>query len=231
MLPKVTALTLLGALCSAESAVAGGPVLIELFTSQGCNSCPPADAYLGDLAQRRDVIALAFHVDYWNYIGWKDPFSDAAWTERQRTYSRSLGTSQIYTPQVVVDGGDHAVGSDRRAVERLIGEAAKRDRPVLAAKRTVEGLRLTIEGAGEGEIWVVGYDPRHETKVPRGENAGKTLTEFNVVRGVARIEAWKGGLYSRTLMASELPPGGAHVALIQAPNLGRVLAVSAAATP
>lgn len=231
MVPKVTVLALLGALFSAESAEAGGPVLVELFTSQGCNSCPPADAYLGDLARRRDVIALAFHVDYWNYIGWKDPFSDAAWTERQRHYSRSLGTSQVYTPQMVVDGGDHAVGSDRRAVETLIGRAAKRDRPEVAARRTAEGLSLTIQGQGEGEIWVVGYDPRHETKVPRGENAGKTLTEFNVVRGIVRIEAWKGGSFARTLRTSELPPGESHIALVQAPNLGRILAASAAATP
>lgn len=231
MIRKAAALTLLASLFSAESAEAGGPVLIELFTSQGCNSCPPADAYLGDLAKRRDVIALAFHVDYWNYIGWKDPFSDAAWTERQRLYSRSLGTSQVYTPQVVVDGRDHAVGSDRRAVERLIGEAAKRDRPSLAATRSAEGLSLTIQGQGEGEIWIVGYDPRHETKVPRGENAGKTLTEFNVVRGVARFDAWRGGALTRTIATDELPPGAAHVAIIQAPNLGRILAVSAAATP
>ena len=229
MIPKVTTLTLLGALISAESAAADGPVLIELFTSQGCNSCPPADAYLGDLAKRRDVIALAFHVDYWDYIGWKDSFADAAWTQRQRLYARSLGTQQIYTPQMVIDGGKHAVGSDRPAVERLIGEAAKRNRPALAVKRTAEGLSLTIEGQGEGEVWIVGYDPRHDTKVPRGENAGKTLAEFNVVRGMVRIDAWKGGALARTLAASELPPGVAHVALIQAPNLGRVLA--AAATP
>lgn len=231
MIPKVTALTLLAALLSAESAEAGGPVLIELFTSQGCNSCPPADAYLGDLARRRDVVALAFHVDYWNYIGWKDPFSDVAWTERQRLYSRSLGTSQVYTPQMIVDGRDHAVGSDRRAVERLIGEATRRDRPSLTATRSVEGLSLTIQGQGEGEFWIVGYDPRHETKVPRGENAGKTLTEFNVVRGVTRLDAWRGGPLTRTIAAGELPPGAAHVAMIQAPNLGRVLAVAVAAMP
>ena len=229
MKAKVTVLTLLAALFSAESVEAAGPVLVELFTSQGCNSCPPADVYLGDLAKRKDVIALAFHIDYWDHIGWKDAFADAAWTQRQRLYSRSLGTRQIYTPQMVVDGGRHAVGSDRPAVERLIGAAAKRERPALSVTRTADGLSLTIGGSGEGEVWIVGYDPRHETKVPRGENAGKTLTEFNIVRGMTRIEAWKGGALTRTLPARELPPGSAHVAMIQAPNLGRVLA--AAATP
>ncbi|MSP48843.1 MAG: DUF1223 domain-containing protein [Alphaproteobacteria bacterium] len=226
---KAGLLALFAALFSAESARAGGPVLIELFTSQGCSSCPPADAYLGELAKRRDVVVLAFHIDYWDYIGWKDPFGDAAWTARQRQYAQSLKTPQIYTPQMVVDGGNHAVGSDRRAVERLIAEAAKRERPTLELKRTAEGLSLAIQGQGEGEVWIVGYDPRHETKVVRGENAGRTLTEVNVVRGIRQIEAWKGGSLTRSLALGELPPGAAYVAVVQAPNLGRVLAT--AATP
>jgi hypothetical protein len=223
---RTLSLAFLAAVLSAESASAGGPVVVELFTSQGCNSCPPADVYLGDLAKRRDVLALAFHVDYWDYIGWKDPFGDAAWTARQRHYARSLKTSQVYTPQMVVDGGDHAVGSDRRSVERLITEAAKRDRPVLEAKRTADGLSLRIEGTGTGEIWIVGYDPKHETKVPRGENAGSTLTEFNVVRGLRQVDAWKGGALARTIPVSELPPGAAYAVLVQTADLGRVLAAA-----
>lgn len=222
----VTSLAAFAMLISAESARAGGPVLVELFTSQGCNSCPPADAYLGDLAKRRDVVALAFHVDYWDYIGWKDTFADAAWTKRQREYSRSLRTTQIYTPQMVVDGGQHAVGSDRRAVERLIGDAAKLERPALELKRAADGLSLKVDGQGEAEIWIVGYDPKHETKVQRGENAGKTLAEFNVVRGLKRVDAWKGGTLAKTLAASELPPGSAYAVLVQEAGLGRVLAVA-----
>lgn len=213
-------------LFSAESARAGGPVLVELFTSQGCNSCPPADAYLGDLAKRRDVVALAFHVDYWDHIGWKDQFADPAWTQRQRQYSRSLRTAQIYTPQMVIDGGAHAVGSDRGSVERLIGAAAKRERPAVELTRAAGGLDLKVDGQGEGEIWIVGYDPRHETKVQRGENAGKTLAEFNIVRGIRQVDSWKGGALKRTLGASELPPGAAYAVLIQEANLGRVLAVA-----
>ena len=225
----VTVLAFLAALIPAESARADGPVLVELFTSQGCNSCPPADAYLGDLAKRRDVIALAFHVDYWDYIGWKDPFADAAWTTRQRLYAKSLGASQIYTPQIVVDGGNHAVGSDRRDVERLIGAAVKRERPMLEVKRSPAGLSLAVNGTGEGELWIVGYDPRHETKVARGENAGRTLAEFNVVRGLIRVDAWKGGPLTRTVAAADLPHGTAYVAVLQAPGPGRVIAT--AATP
>ncbi len=221
-----SSLAALAMLVSAESVRADGPVLVELFTSQGCNSCPPADAYLGDLAKRKDVVALAFHVDYWDQLGWKDPFADAAWTRRQRQYSRALRTTQIYTPQMVIDGGVHAIGSDRASVERLIGDAAKRQRPAVALKRAPDGLDLRIDGQGEGEIWVVGYDPRHETKVPRGENAGKTLAEFNVVRGIRQVDAWKGGALSRMLAAAELPPGAAHAVLIQEAGLGRVLAVA-----
>lgn len=228
MLGKMAALALLAALIPAESARADGPVLVELFTSQGCNSCPPADAYLGDLAKRRDVIALAFHVDYWDAIGWKDPFGDAAWTARQRLYSKTLGTSQIYTPQMVVDGGNHAVGSDRRDVERLIGAAAKRERPTLEVRRSPEGLDLTVRGSGDGELWIVGYDPRHDTKVARGENAGRTLAEFNVVRGLVRVDAWKGGALTRSVATADLPPGAAYVAVLQAPGPGRVIAAATA---
>ena len=217
---------LLSLLLPGESARAESPVLVELFTSQGCNSCPPADAYLGDLAKRKDVIALAFHVDYWDQLGWKDPFAQKAWTQRQRAYQGALRLSTIYTPQMVVDGGDHAVGSDRRAVEALIAKAASRRRPSLAAKATAAGLSLTISGEGEGEIWIVGYDPRHDTRVARGENAGKTLAEFNIVRGVVRLEVWKGGALARAVTKAELPEGSAFMALLQAPGQGRVLAVA-----
>jgi len=223
--PSLAALAML---ISAESARADGPVLIELFTSQGCNSCPPADAYLGDLARRKDVVALAFHVDYWDQLGWKDPFADAAWTKRQRQYSRSLRTTQIYTPQMVVDGGEHAVGSDRGSVERLVGAAAKRARPKVELTRAADGLDLKVDGQGEGEIWIVGYDPKHETKVARGENAGKTLAEFNVVRGIRQVEGWKGGALARRLASAELPPGAAYAVLVQEADLGRVLAVATA---
>ncbi len=221
--PSLAALAML---ISAESARADGPVLIELFTSQGCNSCPPADAFLGDLARRKDVVALAFHVDYWDQLGWKDPFADAAWTKRQRQYSRSLRTTQIYTPQMVVDGGEHAVGSDRGSVERLVGAAAKRARPKVELTRAAGGLDLKVDGQGEGEIWIVGYDPKHETKVARGENAGKTLAEFNVVRGIRQVEGWKGGALERRLASAELPPGAAYAVLVQEAGLGRVLAVA-----
>src|SRR5438105_11263765 len=97
---------------TAATAGAQAPVVIELFTSQGCESCPPADAYLGELARRADVVALAFHVDYWDYIGWKDPYASSAATARQRGYAAALGARVVYTPQMVIQGAAHEVGSD-----------------------------------------------------------------------------------------------------------------------
>src|SRR5690242_14224748 len=105
---------------------AGSPVVVELFTSQGCSSCPPADAYLAELAARRDVLALSIHVDYWNYIGWTDPFASREATQRQKEYARNLGQKYVYTPEIVVDGAAHEVGSDREGCERLIAAAKAR---------------------------------------------------------------------------------------------------------
>ena len=210
----------------AETA-ARGPVLVELFTSQGCNSCPPADAYLGDLTRRGDVLPLAFHVDYWDRLGWKDPFSARAWTERQRAYAATLRTSQVYTPQMVVDGAAHAVGSDRAAVEKLIERARSPSGASVDIRRQATGLSLRIEGMGEGEVWLIGFDPVHETKIPRGENAGKTLREFNIVRGMVRAAGWTGGALVRDVGREALPQGEALVAVLQASGPRRVLAVSA----
>jgi hypothetical protein len=102
---------------------ADGPWAVELFTSQGCSSCPPADAYLGLLSKRPDIVALSFHVDYWDYIGWKDPFATRATTDRQRAYARVLKQRYVYTPEMVVEGIGHDTGRERAAIERLLAEA------------------------------------------------------------------------------------------------------------
>src|SRR5689334_6685490 len=117
------------ALAAAAPAKAAGPVVVELFTSQGCSSCPPADAYLGELAKRTDVLALAFHVDYWNYIGWTDPFAAKWATQRQKDYGNSLAQRYVYTPEIVVGGAAHEVGSNRDAIERLIAAQRREDGP------------------------------------------------------------------------------------------------------
>ncbi|MBI1779733.1 MAG: DUF1223 domain-containing protein [Proteobacteria bacterium] len=199
------------------------PVVLELFTSQGCDSCPPADAYLGELAKRPDAIALAFHVDYWDYIGWKDPYALADATKRQRDYGGALGARVIYTPQLVIQGAVHEVGSDRGAVARSIA-AALRPTVSVRLKREADALKLEIgAGSGPGEVWLVGYDPKHETKVPRGENAGKTLVEYNIVRGFRRVATWSGAALSLDLPVGELPLGSAYAALLQVPGPGPIL--------
>jgi hypothetical protein len=172
------------------------PVVVELYTSQGCSSCPPADALLGELARRKDVVALSFHVDYWDYIGWKDPFASAAATERQRDYGRALGLKMVYTPQIIVDGTADAVGSDQNAVEKLIAAAAKRPRVDIKFSLDEMG-RLFVELpehplAGMATVWLAVFDSEHKTAVARGENSGATLSDYNVVRELRRVGNWPG---------------------------------------
>ena len=172
---------------------ATAPVLVELFTSQGCNTCPPMDAYLGELARRADVVALSLHVDYWNGLGWIDPFSSPEMTRRQRTYARALGASTIYTPQMVVDGRGHS--HRREEVERMIEAAASRPKLALAlADDAARGATLSLPAspARNAAVWLALFDARHATEIKRGENGGRTLAYFNVVRAMRRVAEWDG---------------------------------------
>jgi hypothetical protein len=196
------------------------PVVVELFTSQGCSSCPPADALLTEFARTRaDVLPLAFHVTYWDYLGWKDPFGLTAATDRQKAYGRALGQDGVYTPEMVVDGTTGVVGSDRAAAGAAIARAAVKT-VVLAVRRDGTGLVVSAgAGAGSGQILLVGYDPSHQTPVGRGENDGRTLLESNVVRSVVPIGAWSGGPV--TLQAAV--PAGERVAVLLQSATGRIL--------
>ncbi len=173
------------------------PVVVELYTSQGCNSCPPADALLGELTRQAGIVALGFHVDYWNYLGWHDPFSNKKFTYRQKEYAMSFRQTGVYTPQMVIQGRRGEVGSDRRTVMRAIADARK-TKPiatVLLEKLGGTRLRAVVTGAAEAkgaDIWFALFDRRHSTKVPRGENEGKTLTNFNVVREWRKVGAFEG---------------------------------------
>lgn len=160
-------------------------VVIELFTSQGCSSCPPADQLLAELAAAPDVIALAFHVDYWNDLGWADPFSRAAFTARQQVYAGDAG--RVYTPALVVNGAADVVGSNRRAVAKAI--AGARRLPVLPARATVDGAAVRVEATPpDGTTAVVAvYEDGLRTAVPRGENAGATLPNDRVVRALVPL--------------------------------------------
>lgn len=172
---------------------AAHPVVVELFTSQGCSSCPPAEAYLAQLSNRPEVLALSFAVTYWDDQGWKDTFGDPAYTDRQTAYVKSLGGDGDYTPQIVVNGAADAVGSRRPAVEALIRGAG---RPVGPALALTPGGATLAAGAWNGppaDVWLVRYD-RRTVQVPigRGENGGRTLPQKNVVHGLRRLGAWSG---------------------------------------
>jgi len=178
-------------------AAGDAPVVVELFTSQGCSSCPPADAYLGELAKQKNVIALAYHVDYWDYIGWKDPYALSEATARQRGYTQALGNRYLYTPQMVVGGRGDATGSDRAAVAKLIGadEAVASKIPVVAMERSENHYAVKIPASnmkGAATVWMVLYDKEHSTPVARGENGGRTLREFNTVRELRNIGRYSG---------------------------------------
>lgn len=168
-----------------------GPVVVELFTSQGCSSCPPADAVLSRLAREgsagRAVAPLAFHVDYWNQLGWTDPWSRAAWSERQQAYASALGDRRVYTPALVIGGRAHVVGSNRGAVADGIAAAPA---PAALDARLVWGdgaVEVTATAPADGDAWLAVYEDGLVTAVPRGENAGRTMTNDRVVRTLARI--------------------------------------------
>ncbi len=177
--------------------LADTPVVVELFTSQGCSSCPPADALLGKLSKRKDVLPLAFHVDYWDYIGWKDPYASKDTTDRQYGYGHALGLNMVYTPQMVIDGSQDVVGSDESAVLRAITASTIRKKLKLAIQRDATGQYKVVLPAGDSgkapaSVYIALFDHAHRTDVKKGENADSSLTEFNIVREWRKIGEWKG---------------------------------------
>lgn len=208
-------------------AMAKPPVVVELYTSQGCNSCPPADAFLQSLAQRRDVIALSFHVTYWDYIGWRDTLGSKANDQRQRLYKRWLGTKRVYTPQMIVNGQLQGVGSDRPAINGLIDEAKRTSQPVIdiRLRQTDMGVQVTIPALpayqGRATVQAIWFDPHNKVPVARGENAGKVLSYANSVRGTSTI-----GRYQGQAVQLLIPPMSEmrHCAvLVQDDKTGRII--------
>ena len=199
------------------------PVVVELFTSQGCSSCPPADAIVADLARTRpDLLPLTFHVTYWNNLGWQDPFSFPGATERQRHYVAEAVSPEVYTPAMVIDGRLDVVGSNRAAVAVTLARAtadATTDAPV-EVTRNGAGLSVTVgAGSGRGAVLVLGYDRQHQTAVGRGENGGRMLVEANIVRSMSVAGTWTG----QPLHLDVAAPAGEDVAVIVQAETGRVL--------
>lgn len=170
------------------TAFAGGQTLtvVELFTSQGCSSCPPADSYVGELVKRDDLLALSYHVGYWDYIGWKEPFAKAEYTQRQRRYSQSMKLSYVYTPQTVIQGSEQAVGSDVSEINTKIPRTQQTEpTPVSVEKKPGVAFEVSVEAVkslGPVEIYLVGFGRSHSTDIRRGENSGKKLSNYNVIR-------------------------------------------------
>ena len=214
---------------SAGRAQDKAPVVVELFTSEGCSSCPPADAILGELAQRPDIVALAFHVDYWDYIGWKDPYASAANTRRQHDYAAALRLHMVYTPQMVVDGRTDVVGTERGDVEAAIGKAAAGPKLAISIEKDAGvGYRVAIPAAappagGPATVWLALFDSERATPVKRGENGGRTLREYNIVREWRRIATWDGSALSLPLAMTGKPAQDGCAIIVQSGPVGPIL--------
>lgn len=205
-------------------------VVVELFQSQGCSSCPPANANVIAAAERGDVLALSYHVTYWDHLGWKDTFAKPAFTERQRAYARTLG-SGVYTPQVVVNGRADLVGSDRGALDTAI---RRNLRPPFELKIVATPGAVTVGAAASrspSDVWLVRYDPRI-TQVPirRGENGGRTLPHRNVVQEIVRLGSWSGAERRYDLPASKDPALRAAI-LVQRSDIGAIVAAERVPPP
>ena len=207
-----------------------GPWAVELFTSQGCSSCPPADAFLGRLAKRPDIVALSYHVDYWDYIGWKDPFATRATTDRQRAYARVLKQRYVYTPEMGVAGSGHDTGRERAGVEKLLAQAqsrsTRRATPELSRAHggvlSVTLAAFPLEGA-PADVTLAIYDRRHSTPVASGENQGRMIENFNVVRRLQVLSRWDGAEASWTIEDAGLQPGIGAAVIVQRADHGSVI--------
>lgn len=214
------------------------PVVVELFTSEGCSSCPPADEQL--LRLQRDqpvpganIIPLSFHVDYWDYLGWRDPFSSHAHTERQQAYNRALRDRSSYTPQMVVDGAVGIVGSNGTAAEKAVEDAARRTHISVDLQRSGAGLKVAIPAMKDAvEVLLIITENNLASSVVRGENAGRRLRHAAVVRRLKVVARLKVGQAFQAELPLDLPPESRRdqlqaVVLVQEPASRRILGASA----
>lgn len=205
------------------------PVVVELFTSQGCDTCPPADAVLGQLADRKDVIALSLPVTYWDMLGWRDTMASDANTRRQKAYAEAMGHGGVYTPQMIIDGTADLVGNRAQAVDAAIAARAGAGEAVHVSLQTTPGeLHISIGAApasGDATIWLFNVLTRATVKVGAGENNGRTLSYRNIVRNVKSIGVWKGQAFSLSLPRNDpaVPQHDAVAVVVQQGGYGKVL--------
>jgi hypothetical protein len=195
--------------------------VVELFTSQGCSSCPPADAILADLAQKGDVIALSYHVDYWDYLGWQDTLGSPENTQRQYDYMKSFGTRSVYTPQAVINGQAHVNGAHRSEVSDALndmkgtGAALKVDVDVSQSAESITiKTSASSEPVGEAHVLLVSYDAAQPVEITRGENAGKTVVYWNAVRSIQTAGIWRGKEAQFEMPVSDMAKKGANCAVL-----------------
>jgi hypothetical protein len=197
--------------------------VVELFTSQGCSSCPPADTILGELAKDPSVIALSMPIDYWDYLGWKDTLADARFSARQKAYSQMRGDREVYTPQVVVNGFTHVIGSDRTSIENAIGDTSKASGvmsvPVTMTQSGKE-INVSVAASGKGpaamhgEVWICSISKAVPISIGRGENSGRQITYHNVVRNLLKLGDWNGNADSWTVPLENISHDGVDAAAV-----------------
>ena len=220
------------AILTSRALAAEPPVLIELFTSQGCSDCPPADRLIGELKGRSDLHVVSLNVDYWDYLGWKDTLGKAEYSQRQQDYARARGDSEVYTPQAVINGERHAVGSNRSQIEAAIAaaRAGAANVPVLA-KEVAGNIEVSLGAlAGEsGTLWLMGVAPEVSVAIGRGENKGASVTYHNVARQVVAAGSWDGSPKSFTVARSAIAAADCRscLAVLEHGHVGRVLGISA----
>jgi hypothetical protein len=212
-------------------AMAKRPVIVELFTSQGCSSCPPADAYFKVLKDQPDVVALSYHVDYWDYLGWRDTLGSPECSQRQYDYAKSRGDKNVYTPQTIINGSEHFVGSQRASISGGIDAARSEDATDwvdLDMTDNSTDVSITIPAGKpmkEATLWLLAFTPSVSTEIKKGENAGRTIDYFNVVRKLVPAGMWHGEAARIVLPKGSVVPEGCKgwVALLQEGKVGRVI--------
>ena len=195
--------------------------VVELFTSQGCSSCPPADKIIGELAKDPNVIALSMPIDYWDYLGWKDTLADSRFSARHKAYSKMRGDRDVYTPQVVVNGTVHVIGSDREGIDDAIKDTAKSDGVMsVPVTMTLSGKQINVSvaaskaAAAQGEIWICSVSKAIPISIGRGENRGREVTYYNVVRNLLKVGDWNGSSGSWTVPLENISRDGVDAAVV-----------------
>lgn len=223
LVPALLTVLMLGTVARAEAPAPKPRAVIELFTSQGCSSCPPADVLLGELAKDPRIVALTLPVTYWDYLGWKDTLGRDNFTKRQKFYAKARGDGQVYTPQAVINGASHLVGSDKTEIEaalRQLGPGTLSAGVSLAEDGS--NLRISLnpaDGAGPtgAGVWVLPITRNITVPVSRGENQGKTLNYSNVARSMVRVGDWDGSRTTLTvpMTTTQAPDADSYVVLVQ----------------